>query len=73
MSAALPDTTGYPLIRARRMLAEAGSKAVEVSRVGPSEERSPGRRTMVIRQRSDGERVLLTVSAEWRTPMRRSD
>jgi hypothetical protein len=73
MSAELPDTRGYPLAKAPQMLVEAGSDAVEVSRVGPSEERSPGRRTMVIRQRSDGERVSLTVSAEWRTPMRQSD
>lgn len=72
MSAEAPDTVGYPLEWARELLADAGC-SIEVSRVGPSQERSRCRRTMVIRQRSDGGRVSLTVAAQWRTPMRQPD
>lgn len=70
MSVDLPDTTGYPLEKAREMLSAAGCEAIEVSRVGPSEEMSRGKRTMVIRQRARERGVELTVAAEWRTPIR---
>ncbi|MGI5818206.1 MAG: hypothetical protein ACOX9R_08920 [Armatimonadota bacterium] len=74
MSAALPDTTGYPLEKAREMLAVAGCEVVEVSQVGRSGHPDLERRTMVIRQRpGDDTGVLLTVAAEWRTPIRGDD
>ena len=74
MSADLPSTAGYTLERARDLLAEAGCEAIEVTRVGPSEERSRGKRTMVIRQRArDDEGVELTVSPQWRTPIEDDD
>ncbi|MFW5868684.1 MAG: hypothetical protein ACOCX2_12755 [Armatimonadota bacterium] len=70
MSADPPSTVGYTLQSACDLLAEAGCENVEVTRVGPSEERSQGRRTMVIRQRNlGGEGVELTVAPEWQTPI----
>jgi len=71
MSTDLPDTTGYPLEKARELLQAAGVDAVDVVRVGTLDERAQDRRVMVIRQRSgDDGAVELTVASEWRTPMR---
>ncbi len=71
MSGDLPDTTGYPLERARELLRAAGVEAVEVVRVGALDEPGLERRAMVVRQRSGADgAVELTAAAEWRTPKR---
>ncbi len=69
MSGDLPDTTGYPLTRARELLTQAGVEVVEVVRVGVPDAPGLGRRVMVVRQRpGGGGAVELTAAAEWRTP-----
>jgi hypothetical protein len=74
MSAEAPDTVARSVDRARELLTAAGCDVVNVIRVGPSEERSAGKRTMVIRQRScEGGGIELTVAPEWRTPIRQND
>ncbi|MEA3401145.1 MAG: hypothetical protein U9R79_07885 [Armatimonadota bacterium] len=69
MNGAWPETTGYPLEEALRLLKEAGYEVGEIERVGPEESGCEGDRAFVVRERGGaGRSVTLTIAGEWKTP-----
>lgn len=72
MSANGVDVTGYPLERARQLLAEAGIEVGEARRIGPVAEGCEGQRVFVVRQRTNEDgTAALVVAGEWKAPTER--